>query len=52
MPAGVIDQLRGHGLNVEYLNPVGGLANAAVIDNKTGHVEAAASQGSDGVLMF
>jgi hypothetical protein len=41
---------RGHG--VEILDPLGGEANAAVIDQMTGEVTAAASKNSTGVFVF
>jgi len=52
MPAEVIEELRRRGHTVEQLNPLGGPANAIVIDADTGRIDAAATKPSTGVLMF
>ena len=52
VPVGVIEELRKRGHKVEYLEPLGGDANAVVVDPKTGQLQAAASKNSDGVLVF
>jgi gamma-glutamyltranspeptidase len=52
MPPEVIEELRQRGHSVEFLQPLGGDANAVVIDSMTGYVQAAASEGSTGVLVF
>jgi gamma-glutamyltranspeptidase/glutathione hydrolase len=52
MPAPVMKKLRERGHGVEILDPLGGEANAAVIDQMTGEVTAAASKNSTGVFVF
>jgi gamma-glutamyltranspeptidase/glutathione hydrolase len=52
MPAAVIDELRKAGHTVELMQPLGGDANAIVINQSTGAVTAAASRDSTGVLTF
>jgi gamma-glutamyltranspeptidase/glutathione hydrolase len=52
MPAQVMAELRRRGHRVEYLDPIGGEANAIVIDPTSGAVQAAASKNSTGVMVF
>lgn len=52
MPANVSNELRERGNKVEILDPLGGDANAAVLDTSTGQVAAGASKGSTGVFVF
>jgi gamma-glutamyltranspeptidase/glutathione hydrolase len=52
MPANVRNELRKRGQRVEILDPLGGDANAVVIDRKSGEVSAGASKGSTGVFVF
>jgi gamma-glutamyltranspeptidase / glutathione hydrolase len=52
VPAAVIEELKSRGHQVEYMEPLGGDANAIIIDAKTGQLQAAASKSSDGVLVF
>jgi gamma-glutamyltranspeptidase/glutathione hydrolase len=52
MPVQVMDELRRRGHKVEYRDPLGGDANVVVIDPATGHVQAAASKNSTGVMVF
>jgi gamma-glutamyltranspeptidase len=51
LPA-VVDELRKRGHKVDMVPYLGGESNAAVIDLKTGNVEAAASGKPPGVLLF
>jgi gamma-glutamyltranspeptidase / glutathione hydrolase len=51
-PPALMNELRKRGHTVEILDPLGGDANAAVIDPKTGNVVAAASKSSTGVFVF
>jgi gamma-glutamyltranspeptidase/glutathione hydrolase len=50
--ADVVQELRGKGRRVKTAPSIGGPANAIVIDPKTERVEAAASNGPGGVLVF
>jgi gamma-glutamyltranspeptidase/glutathione hydrolase len=52
IPADVVDHLRQKGHKVEIKDALGGSANAIVVDPKTGDIQAAATQGSSGVLVF
>ena len=52
MPKPVMNDLRQRGHKVEILDPLGGDANAAIIDPNTGRVTAAASKSSSGVFVF
>jgi gamma-glutamyltranspeptidase/glutathione hydrolase len=52
MPLGVIEELRRRGQRVEYLEPLGGEANAIVIERASGEIRAAASKNSTGVFVF
>jgi gamma-glutamyltranspeptidase / glutathione hydrolase len=52
MPPSLMDGLRKRGHTVEILEPLGGDANAAVINPKTSAVTAAASKSSTGVYVF
>ena len=52
MSKDAVEQLRQRGHAVEVKPAIGGGANAIVIDSKTGGVQAAASQGPHGVVVF
>jgi gamma-glutamyltranspeptidase / glutathione hydrolase len=52
MPANVKNALSQRGHKVEILDPLGGDANAAIIDTRSGQVAAGASKGSTGVFVF
>jgi gamma-glutamyltranspeptidase / glutathione hydrolase len=51
-PETVVDELKRRGHRVDVRESLGGEANAIVIDPSTSEVQAAASPGSSGVLMF
>ena len=51
-PGTVVDELKRRGHRVDVRESLGGDANAIVIDLSTSEVQAAASSGSNGVLMF
>ena len=51
-PAGVAEELKKHGHQVQQSDAIGGDANAVVVDLKTGTVHATASKNSNGVLVF
>ncbi|MEX2170334.1 MAG: gamma-glutamyltransferase [Pirellulales bacterium] len=51
-PAEVVEELRERGHRVEVKQALGAGANAVVIEAKSGDVQAAASKGSSGVLVF
>ncbi len=50
--ADIIKELRSKGRRVKTVASIGGPANAVVIDPKTQHVQAAASNGPGGVMVF
>jgi gamma-glutamyltranspeptidase len=52
VPKPVVEELRKMGHKVEQVRYLGGEANAAIIDPKTGDVEAIASGEPPGVLVF
>jgi gamma-glutamyltranspeptidase/glutathione hydrolase len=52
MPPNVTNELRRRGHDVQTLDPLGGEANAAIIDARTRQVTAAASKNSTGVFVF
>jgi gamma-glutamyltranspeptidase/glutathione hydrolase len=52
MPGAVIDELKRRGNRVDVRESLGGDANVVVIDPSTNLVQAAASEGSTGALMF
>jgi gamma-glutamyltranspeptidase len=52
VPENVIDELRKSGRQVEYLEPLGGDANAVAIDPHTGQMQAGAGKRSVGAVVF